>query len=32
MQLEGLLARRDVILGLVEKRIQQKGEGPVLFY
>jgi hypothetical protein len=32
MQLEGLLARRDAILALVEKRIKQKGEGVVLFY
>lgn len=31
-QLEGLLARRDAILALVEKRIQKKGEGAVLFY
>jgi hypothetical protein len=32
MQMEGLLARRDAILALVEKRIKQKGEGLVLFY
>ena len=32
MQLEGLLARRDAILAIVEKRIKQKGEGVVLFY
>jgi hypothetical protein len=32
LQLEGLLARRDAILALVEKRIKQKGEGVVLFY
>jgi len=32
MQIEGLLARRDLILKIVEKRIKQKGEGPVLFY
>ncbi len=32
LQIEGLLARRDVILGIVEKRVQEKGEGAVLFY
>lgn len=32
MQLESLLARRDAILAIVEQRIKQKGEGPVLFY
>jgi hypothetical protein len=32
MQIDGLLARRDVILGLVDKRIKAKGEGVVLFY
>jgi hypothetical protein len=32
MQLESLLARRDLILEIVEKRIEQKGEGAVLFY
>jgi len=32
IQIEGLLARRDAILALVEKRIKQKGEGVVLFY
>jgi hypothetical protein len=32
MQMEGLLARRDLILGIVEKRIREKGEGAVLFY
>jgi hypothetical protein len=32
MQLEGLLARRDLILKLAEKRCKQKGEGSVLFY
>jgi len=32
MQLKGLLARRDLILALVERRIKQKGEGAVLFY
>jgi len=32
MQLEGLLARRDAILAIVEKRVKEKGEGAVLFY
>jgi hypothetical protein len=32
IQMEGLLARRDAILAIVEKRIKQKGEGAVLFY
>jgi hypothetical protein len=32
MQLEGLLARRDAILAIVEKRCKLKGEGAVLFY
>jgi hypothetical protein len=32
MQLEGLLARRDAILAIVERRIKEKGEGAVLFY
>lgn len=31
-QIEGLLARRDLILAIVEKRVQDKGEGAVLFY
>jgi hypothetical protein len=31
-QLEGLLARRDAILLLVDRRIKEKGEGQVLFY
>jgi len=30
MQVEGLLARRDVILALVDQRIREKGEGAVL--
>jgi hypothetical protein len=32
MQLEGLLARRDLVLKIVEKRVKQKGEGLVLFF
>jgi hypothetical protein len=32
MQLEGLLARRDAILAIAEKRVKEKGEGAVLFY
>lgn len=32
MQLDGLLARRDLILAIVAKRIEKKGEGAVLFY
>ncbi len=32
MQIESLLARRDVILGIVDKRVKEKGEGAVLFY
>jgi hypothetical protein len=32
MQIDGLLARRDKILLLVEERIAEKGEGGVLFY
>jgi hypothetical protein len=31
MQLEGLLARRDAVLAIVEKRCKAKGEGAVLF-
>ena len=31
-QLEGLLARRDAILAIVERRVKEKGEGAVLFY
>jgi hypothetical protein len=31
MQIDGLLARRDAILALVKKRIEESGEGPVLF-
>jgi hypothetical protein len=30
MQMEGLLARRDVILALIDERIKEKGEGAVL--
>jgi hypothetical protein len=30
MQMEGLLARRDVILALIDDRIREKGEGAVL--
>jgi hypothetical protein len=32
MQIEGLLARRDAILAIVDKRVKEKGEGVVLFY
>jgi hypothetical protein len=32
MQLESLLARRDAILAIVEKRCKARGEGAVLFY
>jgi hypothetical protein len=32
MQIEGLLARRDAILEIVDKRVKEKGEGVVLFY
>jgi hypothetical protein len=32
MQLEGLLARREAILAIVENRVKEKGEGAVLFF
>lgn len=32
MQIEGLLARRDAILAIVDQRVKAKGEGVVLFY
>jgi hypothetical protein len=31
LQIEGLLARRDQILVLVQRRVEKKGPGPVLF-
>jgi hypothetical protein len=31
MQIDGLLARRDAIIALAEKRIEEDGEGSVLF-
>ncbi len=32
MQIEGLVARRDAILALADKRVKEKGGGAVLFY
>jgi hypothetical protein len=32
MQIDSLLARRDVLILLVEERIKEKGQGSVLFY